>query len=147
MQTMRVGNSLYVIIPSQCGKLFTIALLGVVSLVCCLLRFTGRVNCQGYIACRLPPHKLCDTGTHTANTCNTHQAVDEHDEVVDEALSVEEVVGAEQEPPAERAEPGQSVYAVHGVTDADDLRETLDLHDQRLQGGGETRRQSGNSCY
>lgn len=62
----------------------------------------------------------------------TYRSVDDNTKVVNKAFSVEEVVGSDEEVPGERAEPWQSMDAIHCVPDVDDLFKTLHLYYQCL---------------
>lgn len=56
--------------------------------------------------------------------------INDDSKVINEVLSIEEVVGGQQEIPGEGPEPGESMDAVHGVPNVDDLFETFHLHTQ-----------------
>lgn len=69
----------------------------------------------------------------------TYRSIDNDAEVIDQVLSVEEVVRSKQKVPRQRAEPRQSVDAIHSVTDVDDLLKTLHLYAEHLNKKGPSR--------
>lgn len=60
-------------------------------------------------------------------------AIEQHSEVVEEALAVEEIVGSEKEIPGKTAEPREAMDSINLVADGDYFLETLDLYCQSLK--------------